>query len=162
MEEILRLVREQALNVVLVVTALVGAVLLVIFWRQPSRAAVSLVTMLAVAFCSQATMIALGTKINFLNFAALPITIGVGADYVVNLFGAMSSLGVNARTACARMGGAILLCSLTTIIGYLSLVLAESGALRSFGWAAVLGEVFAIVAVLLVLPVVLGSALQKQ
>jgi predicted RND superfamily exporter protein len=113
--------------------------------------------MLAVAFCSQATMIALGTRINFFNFAALPITIGVGADYVVNLFGAMNSLGVNARTACARMGGAILLCSLTTIIGYLSLVLAESGALRSFGWAAVLGEILAIVAVLLVLPVALGG-----
>lgn len=162
MEEILRLVREQALHVVLVVTGLVGIVLLLIFWGNPGRAAVSLVTMLAVAFCSQATMIALGTKINFLNFAALPITIGVGADYVVNLFGAMTSLGVNARTACARMGGAILLCSLTTIIGYLSLVLAESGALRSFGWAAVLGEILAIVAVLLVLPVALGSASPQE
>lgn len=162
MEEILRLVREQALHVVLVVTVLVGIVLLVIFRHDPWRVTVSLVTMLAVAFCSQATMIALGTKINFLNFAALPITIGVGADYVVNLLGAMTSLGVNARTACVRMGGAILLCSLTTIIGYLSLMLAKSGALQSFGWAAVLGEILAIIAVLLVLPVVLGSASPQE
>jgi len=156
MAEILRLVHDQALNVVLVVTALVSVLLLIIFIRKPARAVVSLVTMVVAAFCSQAIMIALGTKVNLLNFAALPITIGVGADYVVNLFGAMTSLRADARAACAKMGGAILLCSLTTVIGYLSLVLAQSGALRSFGWAAVLGEAMAILMVLLVLPTLLG------
>ncbi len=157
MADILRLVRDQALHVVLVVAAMVCLLLLIIFAKQPTRALVSLVTMLVAAFCSQAVVLALGIKINLLNFAALPITIGVGADYVVNLLGAMSSFRVDARTACARMGGAILLCSLTTAIGYLSLVLAKSGALRSFGWAAVVGEVVASLAVLLVLPVALGS-----
>jgi len=159
MAEILRLVRDQALHVVLVVAALVCVLLLVIFAGRPGRAVVSLLTMLVAAFCAQAVVLALGIKVNLLNFAALPITIGVGADYVVNLLGAMSSLKVDARGACVRMGGAILLCSLTTIIGYLSLVLAKSGALRSFGWAAVVGEVVASLAVLLVLPVALGSRL---
>jgi hypothetical protein len=55
------------------------------------------------------------------------------------------------------MGGAILLCSLTTIVGYASLLVAQSGALRTFGWAAVLGEVMAVVTVLLVLPAVLPA-----
>jgi uncharacterized protein len=159
MAEILRLVRDQALHVVLVVAALVCVLLLGIFAGRPARALVSLVTLLVAAFCSQAMVLALGIKINLLNFAALPITIGVGADYVVNLLGAMSSLRVDARGACARMGSAILLCSLTTVIGYLSLVLAKSGALRSFGWAAVVGEVVASLAVLLVLPVALGTRL---
>jgi uncharacterized protein len=159
MADILRLVRDQGLHVVMVVTVLVSVLLLAIFARQPARALVSLVTMVVAAFCSQAIVLALGIKINLLNFAALPITIGVGADYVVNLLGAMSSLRVDARGACARMGGAILLCSLTTAIGYLSLVLAKSGALRSFGWAAVVGEVVASLVVLLVLPVVLGTRL---
>jgi uncharacterized protein len=162
MADILRLVRDQALHVVLVVAALVCALLLLLFAKQPTRALVSLVTMLVAAFCSQAVVLALGIKINLLNFAALPITIGVGADYVVNLLGAMSSLRVDARTACVRMGGAILLCSLTTAIGYLSLVLAKSGALRSFGWAAVVGEVVASLAVLLVLPVALGTRLTTK
>jgi predicted RND superfamily exporter protein len=53
------------------------------------------------------------------------------------------------------MGGGILLCSLTTIVGYISLVIAQSGALRTFGWAAVLGEAMAVTIVLLVLPVLL-------
>jgi predicted RND superfamily exporter protein len=105
-----------------------------------------------VAVLAQTIMLALGVKINMLNFAAVPLTIGVGADYVLNLFGAMDSLKVDARRACARMGGAILLCSLTTIVGYASLLVAQSGALRTFGWAAVLGELMAVVTVLLVLP----------
>ncbi len=159
MADILQLVRDQALHVVLVVAALVCVLLLGMFARRPGRALVSLVTMLLAAFCSQAVVLALGIKVNLLNFAALPITIGVGTDYVVNLLGAMSSLRVDARGACVRMGGAILLCSLTTVIGYFSLVLAKSGALRSFGWAAVLGELVASLAVLLVLPVALGTRL---
>ena len=53
------------------------------------------------------------------------------------------------------MGGAILLCSLTTVVGYISLVVAQSGALRSFGLACVLGEMMAILTVLLLLPVLL-------
>ena len=53
--------------------------------------------------------------------------------------GATDSLRVDAREATAHMGGAILLCSLTTIFGYFTLLLASSGALRSFGQAAVLG-----------------------
>jgi len=157
MAEIIRLIRDEALRVVLIVCALVAAVLVPIFRRRPRRVVITVVTVAAVAIAAQAVMLALGVRINMLNFAAVPITIGVGADYVVNLFGAMDAFGANARVACSRMGGAILLCSLTTIVGYLSLVFAQSGALRSFGWAAVLGEVMAVVTVLVVLPVVIRS-----
>ncbi len=64
----------------------------------------------------------------------------------------MDVLRTDVRGACARMGGAIVLCSLTTVVGYLSLVLAQSGALRTFGWSAVLGELMAVVAVLIIAP----------
>jgi hypothetical protein len=157
MAEIIRLIRDEALHVVLVVCALVGILLVPIFRQRPGRVIVTVATVAGVAGVAQAVMLALGVRINMLNFAAVPITIGVGADYVVNLFGAMRALDASARAACVKMGGAILLCSLTTIVGYLSLVFAQSGALRSFGWAAVLGEVMAITTVLVVLPVALRS-----
>ena len=134
---------------------LVALVLVPIFWRRPLRIVLVVGTVAVVAVLAQAVMFAAGVRLNMLNFAAVPITIGVGADYVVNLLGAMEAYGTNARRACARMGGAILLCSLTTIVGYLSLLLAHSGALRSFGWAAVLGEVMAVTTVLVVLPVLM-------
>jgi predicted RND superfamily exporter protein len=155
MADVFRLVHQEAPRVVLVVCALVALVLVPIFWRRPGRIPLVIITVAPVAIAAQAIMLALGVKINMLNFAAVPITIGVGADYVINLVGAMDTLNLDARRACARMGLAILLCSLTTIVGYASLLVAQSGALRTFGWAAVLGEVMAVVTVLLVLPALL-------
>lgn len=155
MAEIIRLIRAEAPQVMATVCLLVALVLIPIFWRRPLRIVLVVGTVAVVAVLAQAVMFAAGVRLNMLNFAAVPITIGVGADYVVNLLGAMEAYGTNARRACARMGGAILLCSLTTIVGYLSLLLAHSGALRSFGWAAVLGEVMAVTTVLVVLPVVM-------
>jgi predicted RND superfamily exporter protein len=158
MADVFRLVHQEAPRVVLVVCLLVGLVLIPFFLRRPAKIFLVVGTVLPVAVAAQAIMLAVGVKINMLNFAAVPLTIGVGADYVLNLFGAMDSLKTDARRACARMGGAILLCSLTTIVGYASLLVAQSGALRTFGWAAVLGELMAVITVLLVLP----SALPDQ
>ena len=152
MAEIIHLIQHEATHIVFVVCVLVALALIPVFLRRPLRIVASVGTVAIVAVFSQAIMLALGVRVNMMNFAAVPITIGVGADYVVNLFGAMDGLGVDIRRACARMGGAILLCSLTTVVGYLSLVFAESGALRTFGWACVLGEVMAVTTVLLVLP----------
>ncbi len=157
MADVFRLVHEEAPQVVLMVCVLVSGVLLPFFARRPRRIFLVLGTVVPVAIVAQAIMLALGVRINMLNFAAVPITIGVGADYALNLLGAMDTLSLDARRACARMGGAILLCSMTTIVGYASLLVAQSGALRSFGWAAVLGEVMAVIAVLLVLPAVLPA-----
>jgi predicted RND superfamily exporter protein len=52
-------------------------------------------------------------------------------------------------------GGAVALCSLTTILGYASLLIARNQALFSFGVLAVLGEVACLAAALLALPAVL-------
>jgi predicted RND superfamily exporter protein len=155
MADVFRLVHQEAPRVVLVVCALVALVLVPFFRRRPRRIVAVVGTILPVAVAAQAIMLTAGVRINMLNFAAVPITIGVGADYVLNLFGAMDSLKTDARRACSRMGGAILLCSLTTAVGYASLLLAQSGALRTFGWAAVLGELMAVVTVLLVMPAAL-------
>jgi predicted RND superfamily exporter protein len=49
-------------------------------------------------------------------------------------------------------GAAVALCSLTTIIGYSSLLASQNPALRSFGLVADLGEVTCLVAALTFLP----------
>lgn len=155
MAEILRMIRDEGPRVVGIVSALVFLALLPVFGRRPLRILLVLGTVLTVAFVGQMMMFAAGVRLNMLNFAAIPITIGVGADYVVNLLGAMDAYGVGARRAVGRLGSAILVCSATTVIGYVSLLFAHSGALRSFGWAAVLGEVGASSVVLIVLPVLM-------
>lgn len=97
-----------------------------------------------------------GLKVNFLDFIALPITIGIGIDYAVNIV-------ARARHDPAALGSdrlfetsaAVLLCSFTTTVGYGSLLLSLNKGIRSFGLGAMLGEVTCLTTALLVAPALL-------
>ncbi len=97
--------------------------------------------------------VALGIKINFANFIAFPITFGIGVDYAVNVMTRYVQDGEHdVRGAVRSTGGAVALCSLTTIIGYSSLLLAKNRALFLFGLLAVLGEICCLTAAVVALP----------
>lgn len=92
-------------------------------------------------------------KLNFLNFIALPITLGVGSDYAVNVMKRYEQDGSrDVATAVLETGGAVVLCSLTTMLGYIALTLSVNLAIRSFGIAAAAGEVACLATALLTLP----------
>ncbi|MCC6644120.1 MAG: MMPL family transporter [Polyangiaceae bacterium] len=94
-----------------------------------------------------------GIKLNFLNFVALPITIGIGAEYAHNLMQRYRVEGPeNLHRVITETGGAVVLCSLTTAIGYLALLLSINRGIVSFGLAAAAGEVTCVVAAVLLLP----------
>ena len=98
----------------------------------------------------------LKVKLNFLNFIALPITFGIGVDYAVNIVQRYAREGAGGALAAVReTGGAVVLCSLTTTLGYLALVRSMNFAVRSLGVAAVVGEVTCLLAAVLVLPAAL-------
>ncbi|MDH3623639.1 MAG: MMPL family transporter [Myxococcales bacterium] len=106
------------------------------------------------------TMAAVGMKLNFLNFIAFPITFGNGADYGVNVMRRYASEeGLEntdrVRTAIEETGGAVVLCSLTTIIGYLALFTSANLALNSFGAAMAISEVTCLVAAVVTMPALL-------
>jgi len=95
-------------------------------------------------------------KINFVNFIAFPITFGIGVDYAVNVMGRYLRDGGRSVAAAVRgTGGAVALCSFTTIVGYSSLLMAKNVGLFLFGVLAVLGEVTCLVTAVIVLPAVL-------
>ena len=92
-------------------------------------------------------------KLQFLNFIALPITFGIGVDYAVNIVQRYVREGAGgALKAVRETGGAVILCSLTTTLGYLALVRSRNYGVRSLGTAAVLGEVSCLLAAVIVLP----------
>lgn len=94
-----------------------------------------------------------GLKINFLNFIALPITFGIGVDYSVNIYSRyMLDKDRRMDLAVRNTGGAVTLASVTTIIGWGSLLLAGNRAFVSFGRLAVVGEFTCIFAALFTLP----------
>jgi len=95
-------------------------------------------------------------RLNFLNFIALPITFGIGVDYAVNIVQRYLIEGKKGAVQTLReTGGAVVLCSLTTTLGYLALVSSINLAVRSLGLAAVLGEISCLLAAVLVLPAAL-------
>lgn len=78
----------------------------------------------------------MGLSFNFANFFAVPILIGTAVDYGVHLvFAARSGMPM---TDTRR---AVTLCSLTTIIGFGTLVLAEHRGIQSLGEILAIGSI---------------------
>lgn len=90
-------------------------------------------------------------RLNFLNFVALPLTFGIGVEYAINLYDRVRALG-DVQKSVHSVGGAIAACSLTTMLGYGTLLFGDNLALRSFGKYAVMGELSCLLSALLVLP----------
>jgi predicted RND superfamily exporter protein len=95
-------------------------------------------------------------KVNFFNFVAVPTTFGIAVDYAINIWARyVYEKGDRSKRmleALRSTGGAVFLCSLTTIIGYATIIVANNMALVSFGKLAILGEVTCIIASLFLMP----------
>lgn len=96
-----------------------------------------------------------GQRLNFSNFVVLPLTFGIAADYSLNVLQRYQSDG-DLLAAIGDTGGAVALCSATTVVGFGSLLLAQNGALFSFGTLAVSGELTGLATAALVLPAFLA------
>jgi len=132
-----------------------GAVLLLVLasFRKLPQVAAILFTLLVGMGWMIGLAAASGMRLNFLNFIAIPITFGIGVDYAVNMVRRYAEEGWAATPrVLLETGGAVILCSLTTIWGYLSLLSSDNQALRSFGKLAALGELTCLTAAVLVLP----------
>jgi predicted RND superfamily exporter protein len=139
------------------IASLAGVILvvLVIIRRPKATAYVIGSLIIGVVWLAGATM-ALGVKINFANFIAFPITFGIGVDYAVNVIARYEQDGeADVRGAIMSTGGAVGLASLTTIIGYSSLLIAKTRALFYFGVVAVMGEVSCLTTAVIALPALL-------
>ena len=134
--------------------SLLGVLLLVgfAFRRWRARGVIAAALLVGVAWMAGVAAL-LELKVNMLNFVALPITFGVGVDYAVNLYRRYEHEGHGQMAeALWGTGGAVALCSLTTTIGYGSLLFADTQALNSFGLLAVLGELGTLAAALFWMP----------
>jgi len=137
-----------------VACSLLGVLMLILALMRRVRA--SLLT-LATLLCGTSVMLGLasvlGWRLNFLNFVAIPITLGVGADYAINMVRRhLDEPDLPPDQVVATTGGAVTLCSMTTIIGYSSLLIADNSALVSFGMLAALGEVTCLTTAVAFLP----------
>jgi uncharacterized protein len=136
-----------------------GVVLIVIVLARGLRGAAIVVgaLLLGVLWTIGAAAL-LDVRINVVDFIALPITFGIGVDYAINIYVRLREEPERAAHVVRTSGGAVALCSLTTTIGYASLLVAANHALRSFGQLAILGELGCVLAALLVTPAAFAVA----
>ena len=100
-----------------------------------------------------ALMILLGMNFNFANLVAVPIVLGVGIDAGVHLVHRYRLEGqAGMITTLAHTGRAILVASLTTMVGFGSLTLASHRGMASLGALLFLGVGGCLVAAIVVLP----------
>jgi len=109
-------------------------------------------TLLMVSVCAL-----LGLHVNFLDFIALPITLGLGIDYAINVAHRQDHEEIPDPIATLRTSGAaVFVCSLTTIIGYGSLLASDNLAIRGFGTASLIGEICCVFTALVLVPAILA------
>ena len=145
------------------VAAIGAAIVVVLILGATRQAAVTLLCGASGVFLLLTAASLLGIRINFLDFVALPITIGIGIDYSVNIAARHRSEG---RGSAARIltaaGPAVALCSFTTVVGYASLLFSANQGIRSFGLAALIGEVTCIGAAIALAPALLDFGIRRR
>jgi predicted RND superfamily exporter protein len=127
-------------------------VLVVLLFRKPSTIGWVLFSLLLGVLWLAGLILGFDLKINFLNFIALPITFGIGVDYGVNIFQRYKNGHEDILDVIVHTGGAVGLCSFSTIVGYMSLLLAGNQGFVSFGLLAVAGEITCVIAAVISLP----------
>jgi len=150
--DVLRAMRRDALFLTSAAALLVMLVLSIVTRNAGSflRVGVALVAGVLVMF---GVAVLLHQKLNFFNFVALPTTFGIGIDYAINIEERIRQRGRHhLAEALAESGPAVVLASLTSIIGYASLIPADSQALSSFGVLAMVGEITCVLVAILLVP----------
>jgi hypothetical protein len=126
------------------------------------RAASVLVAIAAGSLLMVAMCALLGIRVNFLDFVALPITLGIGVDYAINVAHRHDHEAVPDPLVTLRTSGsAVFVCSLTTIIGYGSLLVSDNLAIVGFGTASLIGEVSCVLTALILVPAILAVGPRK-
>jgi uncharacterized protein len=135
--------------------SLIAVLIIICFTIRPAAAA-----LLALGTLLLGVLLMVGgagwaqVHVTFLNFIALPITFGIGAEYALNVITRYREERDVLR-AVVSTGAAVALCSWTTIVGYGSLLAARNRALQGFGLMAILGEVSCLSAAIIALPAIL-------
>jgi hypothetical protein len=147
----------------LIIAAVAIALALLVALRHPFSAALAAIPLVGGLVAMLGIMALLSMKFNYANFIVLPLIVGIGIDdgiHIVHRWRQDSK--ENLSMVLNRIGRAIVLTSLTTTIGFGSLVSSHYPGLRSIGWVTALGILTCLLATLILLPAVLAWVEAKR
>ncbi len=153
----------------LMVTAIVGGVVLIMLLaalRRPvfvllalSPVIIGTACMLLVMKVSGLVMTRFGydavLDLNYINVLVFPVLIGIGVDNAVHLIIRARQDGLDISGAVTETGRALVLCSLTTMLGFLSLVTCPHWGIKSLGMVVAIGMGFVLLTSIFFVPAAL-------
>ncbi|NQV38742.1 MAG: MMPL family transporter [Candidatus Marinimicrobia bacterium] len=132
-------------------------IILLLDFRKLKRAVLAIIPLVVGAIWMLGTMELTGMQLTMMNIMAVPLIIGIGIDDGVHLVHRYQIEGWgNHKAVFASTGRAIFLTSLTTMLGFGSLLFATYRGLGSMGGALFIGVGTCFLASVLVVPAVLG------
>lgn len=148
-----RLVRSDMPVVAMLALFLVAA-LTMIDLKRAHWAVGAIGTLVAGMIWAGAAASSLGVKLSILNVVGIPILLGIGVDVVIHLLHRLREEGPGGvRRALATTGVAASVSTLTTILSFLSLLLAGNRGVRDLGLLVVVGLTAVFMASAIMLPV---------
>lgn len=149
-----RIVRADAIRSTAI--GLIAVVIIMAFaFRNVKQTALVFVPSLAGAVAMLGLMALLGLELNFMNIFVGLMILGCGTDYAVYIQHRYIEDPAHFAQAARETGKAVVMASLTTIVGYGSFALSHYPGLRSIGYASFFGIFFSGLAAITLLPAIL-------
>ncbi len=127
-----------------------------IYYRKLKLIALSTLPLVLGLGAAIGIMAILSLHFNFLNLIVLPMVVGIGIDDGVHLTNTFRrSLETDMLMSMSRTARAVVLTSLTTLVGFGSITLSHYPGLRSMGYVAIIGISTCLLASIVVLPPIL-------
>lgn len=137
-------------------------VFLMLLWEmeRPRDAVLGLLPVILGVLWTVAGMAVLGQALNFLNVFVITMIIGIGVDYGIHMIHRLREGGGTERVA--ETARAVVFASLTTVVGFGSLVTTHFPGLRSIGMMTSAGVVLACLVAVAILPLLVHEATETR
>lgn len=146
--------RDLALVILIVIFSIF--LLLILHFGSIKAALLAIIPVLCGTIWMVGTMQLLGIKMNYLNIVVAPMIIGIGVDNGIHLLHRFYETENPDLNAIVQFTGrAIMITSLTTLLGFGSLALASYRGVREMGLLSIIGVGFCLIASIGFLPAIL-------
>jgi len=152
---LLDLIAERALWAIAAAVIAIFAIVAIIF-KSLKFALAGMVPIILGAIWMVGLMHVLGMKFDFTNVMAVPLILGIGIDNAIHIIHRYR-LEKNIPLVLRTTGKAILLTSLTTMIGFGCLGFSPHRGLAGMGYVLVIGVAACLITAVFVLPLILGG-----
>lgn len=151
-------IKEDGLKMISIALVLV-LVLLSVAFRSPIRGLVALTPLIFGGIWMFGLLPFIGIELDFFNVVILPVVIGIGVDAGVHVYRRYLERGEGSTGEVMRLvGSAVIMASMTSIVGFGGLAITEHGGLSSIGHVAIVGISSTLVGTLLMMPVIFWTA----